>query len=44
MGTPVYDDATLFEFLILEHSKPDSAGLPSWIKGEFQESIQQFRL
>jgi hypothetical protein len=29
MGTPVYDDATLFEFLILEHSKPDSAGLPS---------------
>jgi DNA-3-methyladenine glycosylase I len=44
MGTPVYDDATLFEFLILETFQ---AGL-SWItiltKGEFQESIWQFRL
>jgi DNA-3-methyladenine glycosylase I len=39
MGTPVYDDATLFEFLILETFQ---AGL-SWItilnKGKFQESI-----
>jgi DNA-3-methyladenine glycosylase I len=39
MGTPVYDDATLFEFLILETFQ---AGL-SWItilnKGEFQESV-----
>jgi DNA-3-methyladenine glycosylase I len=41
-GNPVYDDATLFEFLILETFQ---AGL-SWItiltKGEFQESIRQF--
>jgi DNA-3-methyladenine glycosylase I len=37
-GTPVYDDATLFEFLILEH-KPGSAGLRSLTKGEFQESL-----
>jgi DNA-3-methyladenine glycosylase I len=40
--TPVYDDATLFEFLILETFQ---AGL-SWItilnKREFQESIWQF--
>jgi DNA-3-methyladenine glycosylase I len=38
-GTPVYDDATLFEFLILETSKPGSAGLRSLTKGEFQESV-----
>jgi hypothetical protein len=35
----VYDDATLFEFLILETSKPGSAGLRSLTKGEFQESV-----
>jgi DNA-3-methyladenine glycosylase I len=39
---PVYDDATLFEFLILETFQ---AGL-SWItilnKGRISESIQQF--
>jgi 3-methyladenine DNA glycosylase Tag len=29
MGTPVYDDATLFEFLILETFQADSAGLRS---------------
>jgi hypothetical protein len=36
MGTPVYDDATLFEFLIL-----NIPSRLSWItnKGEFQESI-----
>jgi hypothetical protein len=31
-GNSVYDDATLFEFLILKHSKP-AAGLRSLTKG-----------
>jgi DNA-3-methyladenine glycosylase I len=38
-GTPVYDDATLFEFLILETFQAGSAGLRSLTKGEFQESL-----
>jgi hypothetical protein len=37
-GNSVYDDATLFEFLILETFKPGSAGL-ILNKGEFQKSV-----